>query len=177
MKRQRSTQNKFNGMFNGMFNEIQTLITKEGEETVNILTNSAYHTQGKVESLSKEYTNIFKYPIIHSVSVKNEPVFIYSNTNQNGHFGIPKVIFGRRACGSIIDENGEFGCSQDTSSIIDDPKNLKYINACLQSQKFIKLMSYCNFNSTAADRYNKNVLSLFRKDFWKSFVDADGNEI
>lgn len=154
---------------NGMFGEIMSLVAKEGEEKAEVLdSQSAY--ESRKEWISHEKKNGFKYPVAHGISVEGIPSLIYSNTEKNGMFGIPKVIFGRRTCGTLVDRTGEFACSQHTSAVVDDIGNLDRINKCFQSKEFIKLMSYCNWNSTAPDRYNKNMIALFRKDFWKAFV-------
>ena len=130
---------------NGMFDEIMNLVAKDGEEKCEVgYSRSAYGSDK--ENISHKKNNEFKYPVIHSVNIKNESSFIFSNTKRNGMFGIPKVIFGRRTCGTFIDFNGEYGCSQDTSYLVSTRNNLESINQCLQSPKFIKLMSYGNWN-------------------------------
>ena len=154
---------------NGMFGEIMTLVAKEGEKKVEIL-NSQSAYESRKEWVSHEKSSEFRYPVVHGVSVKNVPSLIYSSKNTNGYYGIPKVIFGRRTCGTLVDRVGEFACSQHTNAIVDALENLESINKCFQSKEFIKLMSYCNWNSTAPNRYNGQMIALFRKDFWKAFV-------
>lgn len=156
---------------NGMFKEIYDLVAKDGEEKVEIIADSSYHTQGKSDFVSKEKNKEFKYPIIHSIK-KAGLNLIYSNTNKNGHFGIPKVVFGRGQSDSYVDYDGQYGLSQDTRAIADVKENLNKINKAINSEKFIKLSSYCCLASTSmfVDKYNKDIISTFRKDFWKSFI-------
>lgn len=156
---------------NGMFEELFALVAKDGEDRVEIIADSSYHTQGKVDSLSRDKKNGFKYPVICSLK-KDGLNLIYSNTNENGHFGIPKVIFGRGQTDTFIDVKGEYALNQDMRAIVDTPKNLEAINAALNNPRFLELSKYCCLISTGMfiDKYNKDILALFRKDFWKAFV-------
>jgi hypothetical protein len=120
--------------------------------------------------MSHTKSSKFKYPVVHSVNVKNQSTFIYSSTKDKGMFGDVKVIFGRRACGVILDLAGEYACSQDTRYLVSTYDDAPKVMKAMLSPKFIDLMGYLNWNSTAADRYNKDALALFRKDFWKEFI-------
>jgi hypothetical protein len=150
--------------------EIMSLVAKEGEEKVEILHSySAY--ESRKEYISKTETDEFKYPVIHSIK-KAGLNLLYSNTDDNGMFGVPKVVFGRGQSGTFIDKNGEYGLSQVTRAIVDKKENLENINKAMNSPKFIELSKYCCLSSTSMfiDRYNKDILATFRKDFWKQFV-------
>jgi hypothetical protein len=155
---------------NGMFEKIMSLVAKEGEEKVEILHSySAY--ESRKEYVSKTETDEFKYPVIHSIK-KAGLNLLYSNTDDNGMFGVPKVVFGSGQSDTFIDKNGEYGLSQHTRAIVDKKENLENINKAMNSPKFIELSKYCCLISTSMfiDRYNKDILSTFRKDFWKQFV-------
>jgi hypothetical protein len=94
---------------------------------------------------------------------------MYSNTNQNGHFNIPKLICGSASSGSnfYVDIDGDFGITQFSFAIIDEPTNLELIKKCLKSSKFQKIIqSIPNFSQAI----NYKILSIFRKDFWKEFI-------
>jgi hypothetical protein len=75
--------------------------------------------------------------------------------------------------------HGQYGLSESCRAIVANVEDLQLIDKALNSKRFIELSSYCNLTSTAMfmDRYNKDILALFRKDFWKLFVDDQGNEI
>jgi len=151
---------------NGLISEIQKILAKDNEERVELFHNCFYHTQRYFMSKEKNEQNI--YPCIQNINIKNEiSCMWYSNTNNKGHFGIPKVIFGRKLSGVLIDKNGEYGMCQDCSAIIDSPENFENIKKALESEKFIRqIMGF----EIQGDKYNRKIISLFRKDFWKEFV-------
>jgi hypothetical protein len=160
----------------GKLNEILPLLAKDNEERCEVLySRSAYGSDKPNVSETKSVT--FKYPVVHAINVKNEPTFLYSDVNNKRlsredfrpMFGVPKVIFARWS-GTIIDQDGEYGCSQDTRAIVDTKKNLPKILKAIRSEKFINLMRYLNWGSGMPDTYNKEAFKLFRKDFWKDFV-------
>lgn len=155
---------------NGMMDEIFALMAKDGEEKVKILADSSYHGS-RTDIVSKVRAGEFRFPVIRSIR-KSGLNLIYSNSNKRGHFGIPKVVFGRGQSDTYIDRDGKYGLCEDVRGIVDDPENLDFIAQALNSERFIKLSSLCCFtpSSMFQDRYNKSVMALFRKDFWKEFV-------
>lgn len=154
---------------NGMLDEVEKLIAKNGEERVNFLYDCSYHSATGPVSKCKD--DKFVYPCVMHVGTKtDEPSCIYySSTKDKGHFGLTKVIFGRQVSGVQIDRTGEFGMSDACAALIDEPANLPQIQKAMKSEKFIELMKMCDVGGNR-DRYNRKVISLFRKDFWKSFI-------
>jgi hypothetical protein len=154
---------------NGMFNFIQKLIAKKEEKTVEIIQSWTVYETRKKHMLNIQ-TEDFKYPCIDNVNLKNEISCVwYSNTNTKGHFGIPKVIFGQRCSGVLLDLMGEYGLTQHGYGIIDDIDKLSYIQKALLNPKFIELSKLCDFGG-ARNTYNYKILRLFRKDFWIDFL-------
>jgi hypothetical protein len=155
---------------NGNFDEIESLIAKDDEEKVNVIHSySAYETRKNY--MSKEQVGDFIYPCVYTVNYLSQPTFHYSNTNENGHFGIPKVIWsnGRiSSVGSYVDETGEFALTQFAYAIVDDVENLPKIKRALDSTKFKKLMELCAVGQLTI---NHKVISTFKKDFWREFID------
>jgi len=152
---------------NGMYKEFEKLLAKDGEERVEIIVDSSYHTQ-RTEQMSKEQTEEFKYPCVYTSLSTDVVNFWYSNTNSKGHFEIPKVIWSNgTASKPIIDEKGEYGLTQFAYAIVDESKNLPYIQKAMLNPDFIKLMS---FSQGIKHRYNSKVIATFRKDFWKEFL-------
>lgn len=152
---------------NGNISLILSLVAKPGEETVEILHSySAYET--RKDWMSKELSDKFKFPCIQNVSIKNEiSCLYYSSTNEKGHFGIPKVIFGRKHSGVMIDFDGKYGLAQDCTAIVDAQENLENIKKAIESEKFIfDVMGY----RILGDKYNRKIIATFRKDFWKNFI-------
>ena len=154
-----------------MFDEILSLVAKKGEERVSLVNNSAYHAQR--DHVSKEKTEEFIYPCIRNIGDStNTPTKIYwSNTNEKGHFGIPKLIWSALGPGIFIDENGDYGMCEHGTAIYDFPENFSNIKKAMQSNYFQKIMKSCKVGGLAGEVYNHKIISLFRKDFWKEFVD------
>ncbi len=161
---------------NGSLSEVKFLLAKEGEEKVTVL-HSFSNYETRKSWVSKTQNDEFNYPCVYTVNYLSQPTFYYSSTNEKGHFGIPKVIWsnGRiSSVGNYIDETGEFGLTQFAYAIADDVENLSSIKKVLDSTNFKKLMELCAVGQLTI---NHKVISTFRKDFWKEFLDEDGNII
>ncbi len=160
---------------NGMFDEFKKLLAKQGEEKVEIIMNSSYHTQ-RTEQMSETKTAEFKYPVVY-VTYKDGSINTwYSNVNNKGHFGIPKVIWSNGSATTPFEDiNGEYGLSQFAYAIIDKPENLKNIQKAMLNPKFVKMMAFSDGKSGPGrqNRFNRRVIALFRKDFWVDFLDYD----
>ncbi len=153
---------------NGMFEDILKLVAKDCDKKVEVISDSSYHTQR--EFMSKEETKSNKYPCIYTVKNGDIPTFWFSNTDKNGHFGVPKLIWSNGriiSVGSIIDKYGEYGLTQFSYAIIDDVDNLSNIKVAFDSKKFRDIMENC---SVANMSINRKIISTFKKDFWKEFV-------
>jgi hypothetical protein len=155
---------------NGKFGEIKNLIAKQGEKQVEVLNSRSAYGSDK-NHMSKESIEEFKFLCIQNVNVKNKLSCVhYSNTKGNGHFGISKVMFGRKSSGVFVDKTGEYGQAQDCSSIIDDVENLEDIQRALQNKRFLELSKQCDVGGSR-DWYNRKIIATFRKDFWKEFLE------
>jgi hypothetical protein len=153
---------------NGEYKKIMSMIATNGEESVDGINNSQYHTQNS--SMSKIKTEEFKYPCVYTVNSKSEPSFFYSS-KQHGQFGVPKLIWsnGRiSSIGSYVDINGDYGLTQFAYAIVDKPENLQKIKEVFDSKEFRNLMELCAVGQLTV---NYKVISLFKKDFWKEFLD------
>lgn len=91
-------------------------------------------------------------------------------------FGTPKVIFGVWHESGIphIDRTGKYGMCQDAVAIADDVNTLDLIARAMDGSRFRSVMDAVKFNTR---EWNRNVIPLLRKDFWKEFVDDNGNLI
>lgn len=152
---------------NGMFKEFKQLLANSNDITVD-MSLRRYDYDHKKPHTSKEQNTEFKYPVVYLTYKDGSINFWYSNTKEKGHFGVPKVIWsnGGASC-PIVDENGDYGMSEYCYAIIDEPKNLPFIQKAMLSEEFIKLMK---FSDGLTHRYNHKIISLFRKDFWKEFL-------
>jgi hypothetical protein len=170
---------------NGQFDFINSLLAKTKEEKLNLLYDAcSYHTQKKW--MNSDKTSIFKYPCIYTIDSLDKPTFKYSsmqyikeiklnykncmNKNQE-HVGIPKLIWsnGRiSSVGSYLD-NGNYALTQFAYAILNkNIKELKIIKKIFDSEKFRKTMEYCSMQQLSI---NYKVLALFKKDFYKYFIE------
>lgn len=151
--------------------EVQKIFANNENDRIEMIHSySLYET--RKSWMSKSKTDTHKFPCIYSLPQKGMQLF-YSSIN-TGHFGIPKVIFTNGAASQIIlDSTGEYGLTQFAYGIVDTVDNLKMIEKAMKCSKFI---TFCENFKFTFDRYDYNYISLFRKDFWKEFVDENGNE-
>jgi len=151
---------------NSHINEISFLFSTNNNDKIDFLySRSAYGSDKKW--MSKEKTNTHIYPVIYSLPKKGKQIW-YSSTNQNGHYGVCKIIFSNgAACQLLIDDHGEYSLSQFAFAIIDTPENLIKIKQAMESEKFLNL---CKYMSKSFDKYNPTFIKNFKKDFWKYFI-------
>lgn len=150
---------------NGDFEMYQNL--SNGDIKVNIIHSfSSYET--RKSWVSKDQKNDFIYPCIYTITQKSGITNFFSNRNDNGHFGIPKVIW-TNGLGTypVIDQTGYYGLTQFAYGITDDIENLENIKKAMESERFIKMMEYSKFTN---NKYDYKIIRTFRKDFWKEFI-------
>jgi hypothetical protein len=159
-----------------LFETRQDYMSKEKilakEERVNVLYDRTLYGTDK-PNMSKEKTKKFIYPCVYTITIRDGMKFFYSSIQhpkiEKKDMFVPKVIWSN-GLGTypIVDLKGEFGLTQFAYAIIDDIHNLKSIENALNNPKFIELMEYVKFQN---NKYNYKVISLFKKDFWKVFLD------
>ena len=165
--------NDYDFIPSGKFDVFEKLKGKKGKhELVDIIySSSAYETRGKPISkhpISNKKDNVnYKYHIINTITKKKGPSFIYSNEKDPNIF-IPKVIWSN-GIGTypIIDSKGEYGLTQFSYGISDEPKNLKYIKEAMEHKDFIELNKYLMGQK---NKYNYKIIGTFKKDFYKHFL-------
>lgn len=154
---------------NGGVDLLNTLIAKDGEEKVELIHDESSYAHRK-KYMSKTEGDEFIYPCVYTVNSKDQPKIWYSKINDKGHFGKSKVIWsnGRiSSVGTFIDTNGEYGLMEYSSAIIDKDENLINIKRALDSKEFRNLMELCAVGMLTI---NHKIVSTFRKDFWKEFI-------
>jgi hypothetical protein len=157
---------KYNWLANCELNLIYRLMAKNNDKKCNVLyTRNNYGSDKKWISTLK--TTEFKYPVLHSTP-KNEPRFLWSKINDNGHYGIKKVIFGYSGINKpLIDINGEYALSECAIGlIIDDMTEARELVKFLTSDIFKKILKACIWSSF---RIEWGMFRDFKKDFWKEF--------
>jgi hypothetical protein len=122
--------------------------------------------------MSEKNEGDYIHPVIYYTYKDGSKRLYYSSTRDKGHFGLPKIIWtDGSATTLLVDRNGDFGLTQFAYAIVDDIKNLDNIKIAMDSEKFKTLMSFSNgVSGVGGQKYNKKVISLFRKDFWKEFI-------
>jgi hypothetical protein len=166
--------NEWNFLPNYNFEKIQKLLSTNQEDTCKIIYSvSNYETRKKwIKSTKDEKYN---YELIHSTP-KNGIRYMYSSTNNNGHFDIPKVIFGESGIyNTIIDINGKYGMTQgamgiEISNLSEGEKIKKYIESDI-FKDILKSCSWSNF------RIDWRLFTYFKKNFYEEFDDIINNEI
>ena len=124
--------------------------------------------------MSKNKTEKFKYPCIHSTPQKGVR-YMWSNHNK-GHFGISKVIFGESGVhNAIIDLNGEYGITHGAMGIrINNLEEGQHIVQALKSEKFSKIIKSMMFGNFRIDWNN---FKTFKRDWWKEYVHNEKSEL
>ena len=160
---------KYNWLANCELELIDKLMANENEEKCQILQSmSAYEPRKKW--ISKTETKEFKYPVVHSTP-KDGVRYVWSNRNDNGHYGIKKVIFGESGIyNPIIDIDGKYAMSQGAMAIvIDDLKEGEKLSKFLCSSIFNKIIKACLWSSF---RIEWSMFKDLKKNFYKILNDA-----
>jgi len=125
-----------------------------------------YETRKKY--MSKTKSDVYKFTCIHSTPMAGTR-YMYSSRNDNGHFGISKVIFGEAGINHvIIDMKGEYAMTQGAIAIqIDSLSEAEHISRAIQSEKFQNILQSCMWSNF---RIDWRLFTYFKKDFWKEFI-------
>ena len=145
------------------------LIANEGEERVNLIYSPSSYGTAK-EWMSRERTDTHCHPCVYMISKKDGSLTLhYSGTGKRGHFGIPKVIFGKSQQPGIPfpDVDGEYGMTEFTAAVADEREVIPDIAKAMHSDGFREVMRSVKYST---ENFNRHVLALFRKDFWREFI-------
>jgi len=143
--------NKYNWLANSELELIDKLIANENEEKCKVLYSRSNYGADK-KWISKIENKEFKYPVVHSTP-KEGYRFVWSNKNDNGFYGIKKVIFGDSGINNpIIDIEGKYAMSQHAMAIIiDDYEEGIKLSKVLCSSMFDKILKACLWSSFAIE--------------------------
>lgn len=133
-----------------------------------IYSRSAYGYDKKW--VAKTETKEYKYPCVYMMTKKNPLILSWSNTNQKGHFGVPKVIInlmGATLC-CLVDYAGEYGMTQWAFGIeIESKEEGEKIKKAVMSEEFKKIWKATQWLSMTREW---RIFNSFRADFWKEFI-------
>lgn len=150
---------------NHSIKQVMEILTKERSEGNGfICSQSAY--EGRRQWMSNTKSQTYKYPCVYSIDAKNVISKKWSSRNDNGHFGIPKFIFSN-GNGYHLDYNGEYGLTQWAYAITCSKDEMKMVETVYKSRNFNNIVDAIRLTS---NKYNYNVMKLFKKEFWKEFI-------
>ena len=151
---------------NFAIDDVMSLIAEENKPCLKMLRGRSIYAPTS-KNMSPVPSDEYKYKCLHSTP-KCGNRFYYSNVDK-GHFGVPKVIFGR--CGlfdAIIDLKGEYGLTDGAFGIIiESQEQGEMIKMALLSVKFKRILKanlYGNFC------INYTVFENYRADFYLDFI-------
>lgn len=163
--------NNYSFVPNGCFDDFSKLIANENENKVELLYSRSIYGTDK-NWMNKDKTTDYVYPCIYYIPDANNLSLWYSN-NQNGMFNEPKICF----CSGVFDgkriypdKNGDYGLTQFCFGLKYDVNEIDDIMKVLKSKKFNQLAEMTFISKT---ELNKNVIRLFKKDWWKEDIFND----
>jgi hypothetical protein len=150
------------------FDKVFKLLAKNKEEKCPIIYSRSDYGSDK-KWVSDKKNAIFKYPLIHSTP-KEGIRYMYSSKNDNGHFGIKKIIFGESGIyNTIIDMKGEYGITQCSMAIkVNNEKEARCIKNYIESKDFNDILQACSWSNF---RIDWRLFTFFKKDFYKYFIE------
>jgi hypothetical protein len=159
---------KYNWLANCELALIETLIASENEETCKVLYSRSNYGADK-KWISKTESKEFKYPVVHSTP-KDGHRFVWSNKNDNGFYGVKKVIFGESGIyNPIIDIDGKYAMSQGAMAIIiNDIKEGEKLSKFLCSSIFNRIIKACLWSSF---RIEWGMFKDLKKNFYELLDD------
>ena len=157
---------KYNFIPNKNINFFDKIVASKGEETCPIIFNVSNYETRKNWVYEKNEGN-FIYPLVHTTP-KNGIRYKYSSRNDNGHFGISKVIFGDSGIyDCIIDMEGKYGMTQHAMAIqvssLEEAENIKKALLSDNFSKFLESVMWSNF------QIDWRLFTYLKRDFWKQF--------
>jgi hypothetical protein len=154
---------------NSDYETFKKIVATDTEEKCHLL-QSAVFTYPKLSKILNDFkTDEFKYQVIHTLPSKGIRSF-YSNRNDIGLFGIPKVIFGDNGLNdAVIDMEGVIATTSHSMAIeVDSLEEAENIKKCLLSTKFkLFINNSCLFGNF---QIHHTLFTLFKRDFWKEFI-------
>jgi hypothetical protein len=138
--------------------------TQGNKEQWFINDQSSYEPRKKWMSDIKD--NEYKSPCVYSIDSKNEISKKWSSRNDKGHFNITKFIFSN-GNGYVKDYNGEYALTQWAYAFVCSPEDMDIVEKAFNTDKFKNIIDAINLVS---NKYNYNVIKLFKKDFLREFI-------
>ena len=145
-------------------NEVYSLIDIVDDNGF-MISKSLYDTRRK--NMSNIQTYEYKYPCVYSINTKNIISKKWSNCNDIGHFNVTMFIFSNGNGSFQEDINREYGLTQWAYSIKCNKEDMNNVEKAFNSNEFNNIIYAIKLTS---NKYNYNVMKLFKKDFWRDFI-------
>lgn len=151
------------------FNNIGKIMIDE-EDGIKIIYSSSIY-DGRRQYVNPVESDKYKYQVVHSITQKGL-VFLYTNDNTKGHFGIPKVLLNfNRHQYPVNDYEGKYGMSQITFGIpITSKKEGDDIVEAINTDEFKEIIKATKWGAFQTDW---RMFKYFRPDFYKDFIGKD----
>jgi superfamily II DNA or RNA helicase len=159
--------NDYDFIPSGMFDVFQKL-KGSGDNKVDIIYDRSMYGSDK-SNMNMDKKGDFIHPCVYTITQQKGVTLMYSNEKKD-MFGKnnAKVIWSNGAgTYPIIDAGGNYGLTQFSYGIKDNPKVLKHIKQAMEHPDFIKLMKYLMGQQ---HKYNRKIIGTFKKDFYKHFL-------
>lgn len=125
--------------------------------------------------MNKTETETHIYPCINSILNDGSINWWYSNRNDKGHFNVPKIIVSDSTGYLLNDYDGNYGLTSHSLGIVVEDENISILmEKALNSKKFKEVGDSIKWSSFWVD---PRFFKYLNKDFYKQFVDENGNEI
>ena len=156
---------------NGGFDIFEKILAFGNDDKTNVLYERSMYGTDK-QNMSIQSDKDFIFPCVYTITLKKGISYYYSDIKKE--MFVPKVIWSN-GLGTypIIDKSGEYGLTQFAYGIVDDVENLESIKKAMESTKFIDLMKYVKYTN---NKYNYKIIGLFKKDFYKYFLNNEVNK-
>jgi len=154
---------------NEKYEEFKKILAKDENDRITTIYSSSIYEIRK-DYVQKEQDNTHIYPIIKYIPKTKDDLELFWSSKNLGQIGIPKVIFGvgSQVGRIIVDKDGKFGMYCFSMGVNNgNDMDLENIKNAMESEKFKDLMKACQFNT---EMYNRKIISLLKKDFWKYII-------
>jgi hypothetical protein len=160
---------RYNWLANCKFDWIDQLIANPDQERCRIIYNRNNYGSDK-KWISTTNQSEYPYPVIHSTPESGVRM-IWSSRNDNGHYGVSKLIFGYSGIHkAVVDLEGQYAISECAMAIqVSDIAEAARLKQCLESSIFRQILKACSWSSF---RIEWNMFSDFKQDFY-TFVNDD----
>jgi hypothetical protein len=152
---------------NSAYEDIGPILTSK-DQGIKVLYDTVYHTATHKDYVKKEKTDVYKYPIVNTITLKGLGLRYTDNTTR-GHFGVPKVLLNKNENQyPHNDFKGEYGMTELTFGIpITSKEEGDSVIEAINSERFRKILKATKWGAFQTDYH---MFETFRPDFYKEFL-------